>query len=244
MQRLKIMMSLFVLTATIAGCSTSSLDHKQTVQAEVIKAVDGDTVKVKWNGDQVSVRLLLVDTPETHHPDEPVQPYGPEAAQFTKSFVEGQTVQLEMGEDKWDKYHRLLAYIYVGGHMLNEQLLKKGLARVAYVYPPNTKYLDRFRHTETKAKNNNRGIWSVNHYVQDDGFHEDVVPASKQPDQASEASQLPNSSADQLNGPDRNCDDFATHADAQTFFTAAGGPEKDPHQLDHDGDGQVCETLP
>lgn len=45
-------------------------------------------------------------------------------------------------------------------------------------------------------------------------------------------------------GPDRNCGDFATHAEAQAFFLAAGGPMRDPHRLDGDGDGIACEHLP
>jgi micrococcal nuclease len=45
-------------------------------------------------------------------------------------------------------------------------------------------------------------------------------------------------------GPDRNCADFATQAEAQAFFVAAGGPTRDPHRLDGDGDGVACEALP
>lgn len=43
---------------------------------------------------------------------------------------------------------------------------------------------------------------------------------------------------------DRDCGDFSTQQEAQTFFEAQGGPASDPHQLDGDGDGRVCETLP
>lgn len=46
------------------------------------------------------------------------------------------------------------------------------------------------------------------------------------------------------NGPDRDCGDFATHAEAQRFFIAAGGPNSDPHRLDNDNDGIACESLP
>ncbi len=46
------------------------------------------------------------------------------------------------------------------------------------------------------------------------------------------------------NGPDRDCADFATQAEAQAFFIAAGGPEQDPHRLDGDNDGVACEALP
>ena len=46
------------------------------------------------------------------------------------------------------------------------------------------------------------------------------------------------------NGPDRDCGDFDTRQEAQAFYEAAGGPEKDPHRLDRDGNGVVCESLP
>ena len=45
-------------------------------------------------------------------------------------------------------------------------------------------------------------------------------------------------------GPDRNCADFATQAEAQAFFEAAGGPDSDRHRLDADGDGVACVSLP
>jgi hypothetical protein len=43
---------------------------------------------------------------------------------------------------------------------------------------------------------------------------------------------------------DRDCSDFANQEDAQTFFVEEGGPASDPHQLDGDGDGIACESLP
>ena len=45
-------------------------------------------------------------------------------------------------------------------------------------------------------------------------------------------------------GPDRNCGDFDTWAEAQDFYEAAGGPESDRHRLDRDRDGIVCQSLP
>ncbi|WP_328699902.1 thermonuclease family protein [Chengkuizengella marina] len=46
--------------------------------------MDGDTIKVNLNGKQETIRLLLVDTPETVHQNKPIQPFGPEASQFAK----------------------------------------------------------------------------------------------------------------------------------------------------------------
>ncbi len=42
---------------------------------------------------------------------------------------------------------------------------------------------------------------------------------------------------------DKNCPDFATHAQAQAFFVENGGPTSDPHRLDADKDGLACENL-
>ena len=43
---------------------------------------------------------------------------------------------------------------------------------------------------------------------------------------------------------DKDCKDFRTQREAQLFFEANGGPSNDPHNLDRDGDGKVCESLP
>lgn len=43
---------------------------------------------------------------------------------------------------------------------------------------------------------------------------------------------------------DYDCSDFSTQAEAQRFFEAEGGPREDYHNLDRDGDGVACESLP
>lgn len=43
---------------------------------------------------------------------------------------------------------------------------------------------------------------------------------------------------------DKDCGDFASQKAAQIFFLENGGPDSDPHNLDADGDGVVCETNP
>ncbi|HZH62092.1 MAG TPA: thermonuclease family protein, partial [Metabacillus sp.] len=127
---------LFVL-CLLAGCGR---DHTSNLlNAEVTKVVDGDTLQVMIDGKKETIRLLLVDTPETVHPSKPVQPFGPEASDFLKEKVNGEEVQIELGIGERDKYGRLLAYVYHHNQMINKLLLEKGLARVAYVFEPNTK---------------------------------------------------------------------------------------------------------
>ena len=50
------------------------------------------------------------------------------------------------------------------------------------------------------------------------------------------------SPAHDTKGPDKNCSDFSSQAEAQAFFEAAG--PHDPHHLDGNGDGAACESLP
>ena len=45
-------------------------------------------------------------------------------------------------------------------------------------------------------------------------------------------------------GPDCDCGDFSTQREAQAFFIAAGGPDRDPHGLDGNNNGIACESLP
>lgn len=43
---------------------------------------------------------------------------------------------------------------------------------------------------------------------------------------------------------DKDCSDFSTQDEAQSFFEEQGGPDEDYHNLDRDGDSIACETLP
>ncbi|MBU8716657.1 endonuclease YokF [Bacillus subtilis] len=147
-------------------------DKKELVDVTLDRAVDGDTIKVSYNGNVDTVRYLLIDTPETKKPNSCVQPYGEDASKRNKELVNSGKLQLEFDKgDRRDKYGRLLAYVYVDGKSVQETLLKEGLARVAYVYEPNTKYIDQFKKDEQEAKSEKLSIWSKNGYVTDRGFN-------------------------------------------------------------------------
>lgn len=158
----------------------STKNTNNLIPAQIVQNVDGDTVVIRLGGREEKVRMLCVDTPETHHPRLGVQPFGPEAADFTKKILYvGRNVQIEEGIGGGrDKYGRLLAYIYVDGKMFNEMLLEKGLARVAYIYAPNTKYVDEFYAIQKKAQKEGIGIWSIENYARDDGYHADKAQGS------------------------------------------------------------------
>jgi micrococcal nuclease len=156
-------------------------DSNHLIEAAVVAVTDGDTFTVKLlDGTEEKVRLLSVDIPGTKLPSKPVQPFGLEATEFTKKFLSDHTIELELDVSERDQYGRLLAYAYLDGKMLNEQLLEKGLARVV-ADQPNVKYVEQFRAVQKKAQAAKLGIWSIEDYVTDSGYDENAVKATEVP---------------------------------------------------------------
>jgi len=164
---------LLILIACSGPPAEVSSSDSPRMTVDLVKVVDGDTIKVRVDGKEETVRFLLVDTPETRHPDKPVQPFGPEAKAFVEEVLSDGRVDLELDVGERDKYRRLLAYVYPVGddRSVQEMLLSRGLARVAYVYPPNVKYVEEFRAAQREAQRKGIGIWSLENYVREDGFN-------------------------------------------------------------------------
>ena len=207
--------------------------------ATVTRVVDGDTLEISPPVERLStVRLIGVDTPETHGG---TQPYGPEASDFTRRYLEGEEVALELDVEKVDPYGRLLAYVYFpNGEMFNETLLEEGYAQVA-TFPPNVKYVDRFLEAQREARAANRGLWGLSvteQCQQTDRGNGIGGRCSGSEAESSAASQ----SASPGSGGDINldCASFQTHEEAQRVLEQE---PSDPHYLDGDGDGVACEEL-
>lgn len=86
--------------------------------------------------------------------------YGPEASAFTEEVLTGRRVQLELDVEHRDKYGRLLAYVVLDGHRFNDELLKRGYARVL-VIPPNGVYARTMLEEQLAAKRARRGLWAA-----------------------------------------------------------------------------------
>jgi micrococcal nuclease len=108
------------------------------------------------NGEEV--RLIGVDTPETKHPQTPVQPFGKEANACTKQLAEGQEVRLEFDVQWRDPYRRLLAYVYIRDTILNAELVRQGSAQVA-TFPPKMKDQELFLKLQRAAREAKRALW-------------------------------------------------------------------------------------
>lgn len=161
---------LSVLFVLLTACSAINSPDKNRIPVKVVEVVDGDTIKVQVDGKEETVRFLLVDTPESVHPTKPVQPFSKEASKFTSDLMNSSDVELELGIGERDKYGRLLAYVYADGKSVQEALLEKGLARVAYIFEPNTKYVESYQDIQERAQKDGVGIWSLENYVQEEGY--------------------------------------------------------------------------
>ncbi len=145
-------------------------ENQDFIQAVIVRAVDGDTAVVRIDGQEKRVRFLGVDTPETVHPNKPVQFYGKEASSFTKESLNGRRVWLEYDSNPQDRYGRHLAYIWLNNpktinestireSMFNAKLLLGGYAKVMIIRP-NKRYESEFRKFQDEARNKKLGVWS------------------------------------------------------------------------------------
>lgn len=124
---------------------------------EVARVVDGDTLLLV---NRARVRLQGVDTPEVTDPDQPPEPWGPEATEFTRAFLRRGPARMQLGPERKDQYGRFLAYVWVGDQMLNEELLRAGMARALLRFNYSDSMKRRFRRAQDEARRARRGIWS------------------------------------------------------------------------------------
>ncbi|WP_197232119.1 thermonuclease family protein [Lysinibacillus sphaericus] len=153
-------------------------DFSAEFDADWTTSLDADTIKIRSEDRGTeTIRLLLIDTPESVHPDIRPQLYGHQASRYVKKLQkDNKNIVVKVGNPTHDDYGRLLAYVYLSdGTMLNKHLVDVGYARVGYIFPPNTQYLDELLEAQEKAKSEKVRIWSVEGYVTDKGFNMEVV---------------------------------------------------------------------
>jgi len=144
---------------------------------DFIKAYDGDTIQATINGQKEKIRLLMVDTPEMNYNKGEAQPFAEEAKDYTIKLLEN-AKKIEAIYDvgpETDNYDRLLAYVFVDDVLLQESLLKEGLAAVRFIHKPNNTFEDEFRDIQQEAEQEKLNIWSHDNYFQKDGFHPEVL---------------------------------------------------------------------
>ena len=134
----------------------------ETVKGKVLHIKDGDTIDVNVKGQKQTVRLILLDTPESVSQDIPPQKMGKEASSFLKKQLDGKSVTLVYDQgSKEDKYGRKLVYVFYNGIHINELMAKSGYGIIAYISKPNTTLLPEMLEAEKEARESMVGVWSI-----------------------------------------------------------------------------------
>ena len=101
--------------------------HKQIFddfRAEVVKVIDGDTIRVLWSGRDFDfpVRIIDINAPEMNEG-------GREAKEWLEGVIEGETVDIIIDKNqRVGKWGRLLGKVESMGLDMGEMMMRLGLA--------------------------------------------------------------------------------------------------------------------
>lgn len=177
MKLAKLFIALIILSLISPLYISQALTKKENVS--FVRVIDGDTVVVKKGGKDITLRLLLIDTPESKAKDKPVQPYALEATRVMESYMKNAKLQIQYDTGgTTDKYGRHLVYLYSNNRLVNNEMVKYGYARVGYIYKQRY-FLNTLKQSEQGAKNKKLKIWSLKGYVnpKGEGFIYNPKPA-------------------------------------------------------------------
>ncbi len=144
-------------------------------QADRYKAYvsDGDTIKLYFDGTKTTIRLIGIDTFESHKNNKAYrQAYennitidevlrrGKMASEYLKNLLKDRDeFYLEYDEEFLDRYHRTLGYVWLDGHtQLNLKIICEGYA-MPLTIPPNDRYASKYIKCYENAKRDHLGVW-------------------------------------------------------------------------------------
>lgn len=154
---------LFLLSfATTQQALAQTNVEQNGFKAEVIQVLDGDSIKIRREGkrEMEIVSLIGIEAPEISHRESAGQePFGTLSQQYLSVAITRKVVRIEQDVQTTSPSGQTLGYIWLGDRLLNEEMVKQGLALLATA-PPNVKYVERFQQAQTVAREAKKGIWN------------------------------------------------------------------------------------
>lgn len=141
-----------------------NISASEKIEVKLDKCVDGDTAWVILNNESIKLRFLAIDTPESTNK---IEEYGKEASEFTCNYLTNTSkleIEYDNNSDKLDKYNRHLVWVFVDNELLQDLIVKNGLAEIKYIYG-DYKYLDILNDSLESAKQNELNLWSNQEYL-------------------------------------------------------------------------------
>lgn len=132
-----------------------NVNEDELEKAVVLRIIDGETAELQFSKQQFEVvKLVHVDAPnEGERLDEQA------TQRLRELMIKDSVVEVEQAELARNDEGQLLVYIFKDGASVNLQLVQEGLARIAPVEHPNTKYLEAFYEAESLAQSQHLNIW-------------------------------------------------------------------------------------
>jgi micrococcal nuclease len=137
-----------------------------TAEAQLVRIVDGDTIRVLVDGVEEPVRYIGIDTPEPNATSVATpEPFAQAATDANaRLLAAGGSLRLERDVSDRDRYGRLLRHAWVEDDgrwtLVGLALLAEGFAQVT-TYPPDVKYVDPFLAAQRSAREAGRGLWAT-----------------------------------------------------------------------------------
>lgn len=156
-----VLTGLVILGMSLAACSQDQPPAAGT--GTVVGVIDGDTIVIDLAGRDEIVRLLGIDTPETVHPDRPVECFGTEAStRMALLLPPGTAVLVQRDVEARDRYGRLLAYVerLSDGLAVNASMVERGYAASLHI-SPNDGLSHELAAAESRARAAGLGLWSA-----------------------------------------------------------------------------------
>jgi endonuclease YncB( thermonuclease family) len=153
------LLSVHLLPATAESCGPPG----DAPLVNVRYVYDGDTLVLS---DDTRVRLIGINTPEVATDTQPAQPLAILARDHLRQllFTHNNQVRLLEGDQRQDRHHRTLAYLWLPDGMdITSELLRAGLGWLVAI-PPDTRFLDCHEKAEAEAEQAQRGVWAPGVY--------------------------------------------------------------------------------
>lgn len=234
-------------------------EEQQDVQ--LVKVIDGDTIKILYKGKKETLNYLLIDTPDINKACS--QPYAKSSFERNKELVLGKDLQIKFEQDhkKRDETGALIAYVFADNELVQKALLDEGYALLTAVDNVSYEYLDVLEDAETNAKDQAINIWSKDSYVQNDKFKK-CKPAKKaqntsdqkKDDDSKEENekstvkqtQTQNNSETKEQNPTQSQPTYFSNCTELRAVYPNGVPSSHPayqSKMDRDKDGTACEAY-
>jgi len=141
------------------------IDEKK--EYKVVRVVDGDTIIVDIDNFKQRIRIIGINTPESHEINgRVVECFGKEAEKKAKEILNNKKVFIETdgSQDRYDKHGRLLAHIFYinnEGKKINfaKKMIEDGYG-YEFTYRLPYKYQKEYKKAQKEAQKYKNGLWN------------------------------------------------------------------------------------